>query len=190
MKNGLLLVVSAPAGCGKDTILEKVVNGRDIVYSVSCTTRAPRAGEKDGTHYHFKTEDEFKQLIEDGALLEYTVYCGNYYGTLKSVVADAVADGNCVVMKIEVEGAGNIKTLYPDCVSVFILPPSIEELQSRLINRGTEPADAVVRRLKQAEEEIKLAPQYDYNIVNDKLKTAVSDLKSIIRAEKLKNKRV
>lgn len=189
LKKGLLLVLSAPAGCGKDTILEKVVDGGNIVYYVSCTTRAPRGGEVDGVHYNFKTEEEFKRLIEDGALLEYTVYCGNYYGTLKSVVRGAVEDGKCVVMKIEVEGAGNLKTLYPECVSVFILPPSLEELRRRLTGRGTESEAAVEKRLKKAEAEMVLAPLYDYNIVNDKLDDAVSDLRSIIRAEMLRNRR-
>jgi len=138
MSKGLLFVVSAPAGCGKDTILEQVLEkAENVGYSVSATTRAPRPGEVDGTHYFFLSRERFEQMIAEGAVLEYTEYCGNYYGTPKKGVEDMLAEGKDVILKIEVEGAMNIKKLFPECCLVFILPPSMKELERRLRKRGT-----------------------------------------------------
>ena len=185
MNKGLLFVVSAPAGCGKDTILEQVLAKTDNVgYSVSATTRAPRPGEVDGKHYFFHTRESFEKMIADNDVLEYTEYCGNYYGTPRKGVEDMLSQGKDVILKIEVEGAMNIKKLFPDCCLVFILPPSMQELERRLRKRGTEDEPTILRRTAQAREEIDCAAGYDYFVVNDALEDAVDDLIAVIRAEK------
>ena len=186
MNKGLLFVVSAPAGCGKDTILEQVLaKSPNAAYSISATTRAPRPGEEDGVHYFFHTRESFEQMIKDNAVLEYTEYCGNYYGTPKSGVEQKLAQGKDVILKIEVNGAMNIKKLYPDCTLIFILPPSMAELERRLRKRGTETEEKIIERTAQARAELEYAKNYDYLIVNGELETAVDDLIAVIRAEKL-----
>lgn len=186
MNKGLLFVVSAPAGCGKDTILEQVFKkSPNAAYSISATTRAPRPGEEDGVHYFFHTRESFEQMIKENAVLEYTEYCGNYYGTPRSGVEQKLAQGKDVILKIEVNGAMNIKKLYPDCTLIFILPPSMAELERRLRKRGTETEEKIIERTAQARAELEYAKNYDYLIVNGELETAVDDLIAVIRAEKL-----
>lgn len=190
MSKGLLFVVSAPAGCGKDTILEQVLAKEDNVgYSVSATTRAPRVGEVDGTHYFFITRERFEEMIANGEVLEYTEYCGNYYGTPRKGVEAMLAEGRDVVLKIEIEGAMNIKKLFPDCCLVFILPPSMRELERRLRKRGTEDEPTIMRRIAQAKNELDAAADYDYFVVNDDLEDAVNDLIAVIRGEKCRKER-
>ncbi|MDE7280658.1 MAG: guanylate kinase [Ruminiclostridium sp.] len=190
MSKGILFVVSAPAGCGKDTILEKALAKEiNLCYSVSATTRAMRAGETEGISYYFKTREEFEKMIADGELLEHTEYCGNYYGTPKQTVMETLELGQNVVLKIEIEGAENVKKLMPEAVLVFILPPSMQELSRRLHKRGTEDEETIAKRLKQAEKEISFAENYDYVIVNDDLDKAVQDLVSIVDAESFKTHR-
>lgn len=190
MSKGLLFVVSAPAGCGKDTILEQVLAKEDNVgYSVSATTRAPRPGEVDGTHYFFLTRQRFEEMIANGEVLEYTEYCGNYYGTPRKGVEAMLAEGKDVVLKIEIEGAMNIKKLFPDCCLVFILPPSMHELERRLRKRGTEDEPTIMRRIAQAKNELDAAADYDYFVVNDDLDDAVNDLIAVIRGEKCRKER-
>ncbi len=190
MSRGILFVVSAPAGCGKDTILEKALS-KDInlCYSVSATTRKIRPGETDGISYFFKTREQFEQMIDEGRLLEHTEYCGNYYGTPKEAVEETLSCGKNVVLKIEIEGAENVKRLIPDSVLIFILPPSMEELNRRLHKRGTEDEETIAKRLKQAETELASAEKYDYVIVNGDLDKAVSDFVSIVRSEGFKTER-
>lgn len=185
-----MIVVSAPAGCGKDTILEQALkrNG-NLFYSVSATTRAIRPNETDGVSYHFKTREAFEQMIAEGGLLEYTEYCGNYYGTPKRAVEEMLAAGKDVILKIEVEGAMNMKRLYPDCVMVFILPPSFEELSRRLHKRGTEDEETILRRIETAKNELTYARNYDYLIVNGELSAAVEDFLAVVSAEKKKTAR-
>lgn len=186
----LLFVISAPAGCGKDTILNELFKKTDTAgYAVSATTRAPREGEVDGVHYHFLTKEDFSMLIDSGEVLEYTEYCGNYYGTLRRSVEDLLNDGKDAVLKIEVEGALNIKKMFPEACLVFILPPSWEELERRLRERGTESEEVVVKRITQAKVEFEWADSYDYLVVNDKLEDAVDDLLAIFRAEKCRHDR-
>ena len=184
MSRGILFVVSAPAGCGKDSILEKALS-KDInlTYSVSATTRSMRAGETEGISYYFKSREDFENMIKDGELLEHTEYCGNYYGTPKQTVEEILSDGKNVVLKIEIEGAGNVKKMLPEAVLIFILPPSMEELSRRLHKRGTEDEETIQKRLKQAETEISNAYDYDYVIVNGELDAAVNDFVSIVKAE-------
>ena len=190
MKRGILFVVSAPAGCGKDTILEQALK-RDINlhYSVSATTRAMRAGEVDGVSYHFKTREEFQQMIAENQLLEHTEYCGNFYGTPRKAVEDMLSEGKNVVLKIEIEGAANVKKLFPEAVLIFILPPSMGELSRRLHKRGTEDEETIQKRLLQARTELSHAKEYDYVIVNGELEKAVDDLAAIVSAEGFKESR-
>ena len=185
MEKGLLFVVSAPAGCGKDTILEQLFKCTENVgYSVSATSRAPREGEVDGVHYHFRTREQFEQMIKNEEVLEYTEYCGNYYGTPRKAVEDMLSAGRDVILKIEVEGAMNIRRQFPEC-----LPPSMHELERRLRKRGTETEEKIIERTAQAREELKFAENYDYLIVNGELEKAVDDLRAVIEAEKLRKVR-
>ena len=185
MDKGILIVVSAPAGCGKDTILgEALAANSNLFYSVSATSRAMRPGETDGVSYHFRTREQFEKMIADGELLEYTQYCGNYYGTPKKAVEDMLAAGKDVILKIEVEGAANVKRIFPDCVMIFILPPSFEELNRRLHKRGTEDEETILRRIETAKRELTYAENYDYLIVNGELSEAVGDFLAAVSAEK------
>lgn len=187
MSKGILIVVSAPAGCGKDTILEQALSRNDnLFYSVSATSRAMRPGETDGVSYHFRTREQFESMIENGELLEYTEYCGNYYGTPRKAVEDMLAAGKDVILKIEVEGAGNIRKMFPDCTMIFILPPSFAELDRRLHKRGTEDEETIQRRLRTAKEELTYARNYDFLVVNGALEKAVDDFLSVVAAEKMK----
>jgi len=187
MRKGMLIVISAPAGCGKDTIIEKILESSpELSYSVSATTRKKRANEIEGKHYFFKKREEFKHMMKNGELLEYAEYCGNYYGTLKATVVDALENGRDIVLKIEIAGASNVKSLFPDCVSIFILPPSLEELRNRLIKRGTEDLDTIERRIKIAHTEINNSYGYDHYVINDVLEHAVNEIRDIISSERAK----
>jgi len=187
MSKGILIVVSAPAGCGKDTILEQALsrNG-NLFYSVSATSRAIRPNETDGISYHFKTREQFEDMIKNSELLEYTEYCGNYYGTPKKAVEDMLAAGKDVILKIEVEGAANVKKMFPDCTMIFILPPSFGELDRRLHKRGTEDEETIKRRIETARGELTYARNYDYLIVNGALEKAVDDFLAVVDAEKMR----
>ena len=190
MNKGLPIVISAPSGCGKGTILEQLYKkNQNLVQSVSATTRAIREGETDGVSYHFTTVDEFEKMIENGEVLEYTSYCGNYYGTPKKAVTDLLAQGKDVILKIEVEGAMNIKRIFPECVLIFILPPSISELERRLRKRGTETEETIAARTAQARNELEFADKFDYLVVNGDLDKAVDDVNAVILAEKMKAER-
>ena len=189
MKNkGLLLVVSAPAGCGKGTILGEILKDDSFYYSISATTRAPREGEQDGVNYHFITKEEFEQRIAQGGMLEYAQYCGNYYGTPKKEVEQMREAGRDVILEIEVEGAMKVRALCPDAVFLFIAPPSVEELRRRLNKRGTEAAEVIEERVSQAARELSYADRYDYIIVNGELEKAIQDFRTVVRAEKLRTK--
>ena len=190
MEKGIPIVISAPSGCGKDTILEQLFKINDnLVYSVSATTRAPREGEKDGESYYFHTRESFEKMIENREVLEYTEYCGNYYGTPKKSVEDMLAAGKDVILKIEVEGAMNIKKIFDDCVLIFVLPPSISELERRLRKRGSESEETIAARIKQARTELEYADKFDYLVVNGELEKAVQDVNAVISAEKMSAKR-
>lgn len=186
MSKGVLFIVSAPSGCGKGTILAEVLKSGNIYYSISATTRSPRPGEVNGVNYHFISKEEFEELIENNGVLEYASYCDNYYGTPRKPVEDMLNEGKHVILEIEVQGALKVMQKCPDAVSVFILPPSMKELERRLRKRGTEDNDVIKKRLSQAEDEIKYAENYDYIMVNCELEKAVNDLAAIIRAEELK----
>lgn len=186
--NGMLVVLSGPAGSGKDTVISELFKSDfDITKSVSMTTRKPRDGETDGIDYMFVSEEDFLDAVEHGELLEYARYGVNYYGTPKGPVDKWLEDGHIVILKIDVEGAGNIRKIYPDTVSIFIMPPSMQILEKRLRDRGSEDEEDVLRRLKIAFNEIeRCRNEYDYVVINDDLQDAVDDIKTIINAEKHK----
>ncbi|MDD6276691.1 MAG: guanylate kinase [Clostridia bacterium] len=185
--DGMLVVLSGPSGSGKDTVLSEVYKtSDDLVQSISMTTRSPRDGEVDGVDYYFVSEEYFLNAIDDGRMLEYAKYGTNYYGTPKEPVDNWLRSGKTVILKIEVQGAENIKKLYSDCVSIFITPPSLSVLEKRLRLRGTEQEEDIVRRLNTACDELQKIKYYDYVVINDALVNAVEEVKSIILAEKLK----
>lgn len=187
MNKGMLIVVSGPSGCGKGTVLAEILKSDRIFYSVSATTRSPRPGETDGVNYYFLTKEKFEKLIEEDGMLEYASYCGNYYGTPKKPVEDMLEQGKHVILEIEVQGAMKVMEKCPEAVFVFILPPSLKELERRLNKRGTEAEDVIKKRLSEAAGEIKQAYKYKYAVINGELEKAVDDLKAIIRAEELKS---
>ncbi len=186
MQQGILFVVSAPAGCGKGTILGRILKDEKFYYSVSATTRKPRPGEKDGVNYRFLDRTEFETLIAENAFLEHAQYCDNYYGTLKAPIEENLAKGKHVILEIEVQGAMQIRALRPDAKFIFIAPPSFETLRQRLEHRGTETPEVIEKRVNAARKELEMKVNYDYCIVNDILEEAVADFKSVVRAEELK----
>lgn len=190
-QDGLLIVISGPSGVGKGTVRQALFNmkGHNLVYSVSMTTRKPRTGEVDGVDYYFVTEEEFKKGIEDNRFLEYANFVGNYYGTPKDKVEEQLAKGNEVVLEIEVQGAMQVKAAKPDAVFIFIAPPSMTVLEHRLVTRGTENYEIIKERLEKARREIKLAPEYDYIVINDEVHNAADRIMAIIRAEHARTKR-
>lgn len=186
MNKGLLIVVSAPSGCGKGTILSEVLKDDRFYYSVSATTRSPRLGEVNGVTYHFITKQDFEERIKNNAMLEYAEYCGNYYGTPKKEIDEMREQGKNVILEIEVQGAMKVREICPDAVFIFVLPPSVAELEHRLKKRATETDDVIAQRVSQARSEIELARKYDYVVVNAALEDAINDFKTVIKAEELK----
>lgn len=185
MTKGLLLVISGPSGCGKGTICKKLLSrNQNINFSISATTRKPRKGEANGINYFFVGEEEFKNMIKNDEFLEYASVHGNYYGTPKKYVFEKMAEGENIILEIDVQGALQIKEKYPEGVFIFILPPSMEELKNRIVKRGTESKEDIDRRLNNAYKEIELAKQYDYIVLNDQVLSAVEKIESIIIAEK------
>ena len=183
-KKGLLIVLSGPSGCGKGTVLKELLATEENIFlSVSATTRKPRVGEEHGTHYFFLSKEEFEHEIACEGMLEHACYCENYYGTPKKPVFDRCERGENVILEIEIQGAKQVIEAYPEAVSIFIMPPSLEELERRLVDRQTEDAETVKRRLTTAVEEIKLAKDYDYIVVNHTVSEAVKDIIAIMRAE-------
>ena len=188
-KQGLLVVLSGPAGSGKGTVLKHIFDNpthRDaFVYSVSATTRAPRPGEVDGVNYHYLTREEFEARLARGELLEHTEYCGNYYGTLLRETEAVLESGRNLVLEIEVEGAMNVKRRYPDAVAIMLLPPSFAVQEARLRGRGTETEEKILARLEQTKQELAEVGHYDYVIYNyDGMAEATAeDICAIVRAE-------
>lgn len=190
-KSGLLVVVSGPSGCGKGTVLKQLIENDDhVFYSVSATTRSPRVGEVDGVHYYFISKEQFEEKIASGGMLEYASYVGNYYGTPKQAVEEKCAAGYDVILEIEVQGAMQLREKCPDAVFVFIIPPSMEELEHRLVNRQTETHEVIQNRLNTARTELQFAPKYDYIVVNQTVEQAVSDIRAILQAEKCRSSRM
>ena len=181
MNKGKFIVISGPSGVGKGTIFNKVINDIDGWYSVSSTTRSPRDGEIDGVNYFFISKEEFEDKVKKGSFLEYNYYNGNYYGTSKDSVLDKINSGVDVFLEIDVNGAHNIKKMFPDAILIYIAPPSIEELKNRLINRKTESLEKINQRLEIAEKELKEINFYDYVVINDDLNKAIDEVMNIIK---------
>ena len=182
---GLLIVISGPAGSGKGTVLRELLREERYRFSVSATTRAPRPGEVDGVNYHFLTRENFLARMAAGEMLEYTEYCGNYYGTPKKEAEEVLASGKNLLLEIEVEGAFNVKKAYPEAVLIMLLPPSYAVQEARLRGRGTESEDKILERLARTRAEIALVGDYDYVVYNHdgEIDKAVEDVRAIVRAE-------
>jgi guanylate kinase len=188
---GLLIVLSGPSGVGKGTICSALrKSSPELVYSVSATTRTARQGEVEGVNYFFKTREQFQSMIEHDELLEWAEYVGNYYGTPRSFVEETIRSGKDIILEIEVQGALKVKEKFPEGVFIFILPPSLTELESRIQGRGTETSDSIRSRLNVAVEEIRLLEHYDYAVVNDEVDCACERIRSIITAEHCSKKRL
>lgn len=187
MARGILFVFSGPSGTGKGTVLKEVFRDiENLHYSVSATTRAPRNGEKEGVSYYFIDNAEFDRMIADGEMLEYVEKFTNRYGTPKLAVERMLSDGKDVILEIETVGAENVRRLMPECVSIFIAPPSLKELWARLTGRNTDSARIEKLRFETSREEIESAYNYDYVVVNDKVKKCASLVVDIIEAERCK----
>lgn len=182
---GKIIVISAPSGCGKSTIIRELLDGDralPLVFSVSATNRAPREGETDGVNYHFLTTEAFRAAVEADSFVEWEeVYPGRYYGTLRSEIDSKIAAGRNVVLDIDVKGALNVKRIYGDrALTLFIQPPSVDELRRRLEGRATDSAEVIAQRVGKAEYELSFAPQFDASVVNADLDRAVADARTLI----------
>ncbi|MFC7784425.1 MULTISPECIES: guanylate kinase [unclassified Rossellomorea] len=191
-EKGLLIVLSGPSGVGKGTVRKAIFSQEDtkFEYSISMTTRKPREGEVDGVDYFFKSREEFEVLIKQGKLLEYAEFVGNYYGTPVDYVRETLDAGRDVFLEIEVQGAQQVRDKFPEGLFIFLAPPSLSELQNRLVTRGTETDDLIQGRMNTARKEIEMMNLYDYIVENDQIENAVNKIKSIVQAEHCKRERV
>ncbi len=187
---GIPFVLSGPSGCGKGTIVKALLERHPETFalSVSATTREPRVGEENGVHYYFIDRAEFERRIEDQQILEYTTYCGNYYGTPKKELYERTVEGINVILEIEVEGAMNVRRLCPEAVLIYVLPPDADTLEKRLRGRGTNTEEDIANRLAKAREEIRCLPDYDYVVINenDGAEAAAEEIVNIISSEQHK----
>ena len=186
MAKGRLIVISGFSGAGKGTVVKKLLEKYNYSLSISATTRAPREGEVDGREYYFKTVDEFKSLIDYNGLIEWAQYVDNYYGTPRKFVEDEIANGKNVILEIEVQGAMNIKSQYPNAILIFISTKDIETLHERLAGRGTETEEVIQKRISRAAEETESMEAYEYIVINDDLDTCVDAVNSIVVSETCK----
>jgi guanylate kinase len=191
-EKGLLIVLSGPSGVGKGTVRKAIFSQPDLdfKYSISMTTRAPREGEVDGVDYFFKKREEFENLIEQGKLLEYAEFVGNYYGTPVDYVQETLDSGKDVFLEIEVQGARQVRSKFPDGLFIFLMPPSLSELKNRIVTRGTETEEIINNRLNVAKEEIEMMHLYDYVVENDKIELACERIKAIVVAEHCRRERL
>ena len=190
LDGGFLLVLSGPSGSGKGTVSESLMkNNDDIIFSTSVTTRTPRPGEVNGENYFFASREEFEKMVENDELLEHAFVHTNYYGTPKKFVFDEIDKGEIVLLEIDVQGALQIKKKYKEAVFIFLIPPTMDELRSRLVKRDTETEDEIETRYRNAFKELDFVGEYDYFVINDVIDNAVKDIETIIAAEKLRVKR-
>lgn len=191
-EKGLLIVLSGPSGVGKGTVRKAIFSqpSTKFEYSISMTTRKPREGEIDGVDYFFKEKEEFEALIEQGKLLEYAQYVGNYYGTPVDYVKETLDAGKDVFLEIEVQGAKQVRDNFPDGLFIFLSPPSLSELQTRIVSRGTESTDLINNRMQEARKEIELMSLYDYVVENDEVEAACNRINAIVQAEHCRTERV
>jgi guanylate kinase len=184
-RQGILIVLSGPSGTGKGTICQELLrNNQNLFYSVSATTRQPRAGEVNGVNYWFVSPSQFSEMFAEDGLLEWAEVYGNRYGTPRRYVADMLASGKDVVLEIDTQGAMQIKAKFPQGVFIFIVPPSLSELEARIRKRGSDSPAVIAKRLSCVQDEFKYAPQYDYVVVNDEVLAATARITAIIAAEK------
>lgn len=182
--HGALFVVTGPSGVGKSTLVGRVMaRVPGLSYSVSATTRGPRAGEMDGREYHFLTEAEFERRLAEGAFLEHATVYDRRYGTLRAPVEQALVSGRSVILDIDVKGAAQVKSAFPSCIRVFVLPPDVPALEQRLRRRGTDSDEVIARRMAQVDEQLAGAPEFDYVVINDHLETADALFESVFLAE-------
>lgn len=187
MNKGALIIISGPSGSGKDTVLRELFKKMpEVEFSISSVTRKMRDGEVEGEKYNFISREKFQLMIKENQLLEYNLYCDNYYGTPKAPVEKCIASGGEIILEVDVNGAANVRKNCEDCYSIFIAPPSFEVLKNRLTGRGTETKEVIEKRLAEAKAEIARANEYDYLVINDDLSKAVEDVQSIILNERLK----
>lgn len=184
--SGMLVIISGPSGSGKGTVVKKLCPENNFALSISMTTRNPRPNEIDGVDYFFCTPDEFKKVRDNNGLLEHAQFCGNFYGTPRFYVEEQIKKNKFVVLEIDVNGALQVKEKFDNCVLIFLIPPSMEELANRLINRDTESIETIEDRLNRAHEEVKLIDKYDYIIINDDVDKAVEKINTVVTAENLK----
>lgn len=191
-EKGILIVLSGPSGVGKGTVRKAIFSRPDtkFEYSISMTTRKPREGEVDGVDYFFRTREQFEKLIEQGKLLEYAEYVGNYYGTPIDYVKETLAAGKDVFLEIEVQGAKQVREKFPEGLFIFLMPPSLDELENRIIGRGTESVELINNRMEAARREIELTSMYDYIVENDSVDNAVEKINSIVLAEHCRSERL
>ena len=185
-KKGVLTVVSGFSGAGKGTLMKALLMKYDYELSISATTRSPREGEEHGREYFFLTREEFESMIETGKLIEWAEYVGNYYGTPKEYVEQRLNEGKDVILEIEIQGALKVREIFPDALLLFVTPPNITELKSRLVGRGTESMETIMKRLARASEEANFMEHYDYIIVNDDLDECVETTHQVIMNEHYK----
>lgn len=191
-QRGLLIVLSGPSGVGKGTVRKAIFeeDGIDFQYSISATTRSPRKGEVDGEDYFFVTREQFEERINNGDMLEYAQYVNNYYGTPKSFIDQRLASGRDVFLEIDVQGALQVKSKMPEGIYIFLTPPDLTNLRSRLVGRGTDSSEVIEKRVAAARDELKMMINYDYAVENDVVSRAVDRIKAIITAERLRVTRV
>jgi guanylate kinase len=189
-ERGLLLVISGPSGAGKGTICKALIENNSMWLSISATTRQPRNGEIHGKNYFFISHEEFLTRIDKGDFLEYAEVYGNYYGTPKSHVIDMLDNGKDVILEIDIQGALKVKDAFPEGIFIFILPPSMEELKQRIINRGSETQESLMTRFMSAYKEINYVSKYNYAVINDKVEIATSKIESIVVAERCRVDRI
>lgn len=191
-ERGLLIVLSGPSGVGKGTVRKELFSQPDTnyEYSISMTTRKPRIGEVDGVDYFFKSHEDFEQLIVEGRLLEYASYVGNYYGTPLDYVNETLDAGRDVFLEIEVQGASQVRDKVPDGLFIFLAPPSLSELEQRLIGRGTETNEVIASRIFAARQELEMMNLYDFVVENDEVQLACDRVNAIVTAEHCRRERV
>ena len=183
---GMLVIISGPSGSGKGTVVKRLDTDANYALSISMTTRAPRQGEVEGRDYFFCTVDEFNAKRDSGELLEHALFCGNFYGTPRTYVEEQIEKGKAVVLEIDVNGALQVRDKFPEAVLIFLIPPTMQELERRLIYRNTEDRETIEDRLRRANEEVQLIDKYNYLVINDKVEDAVKGINTIINAESMK----